>query len=120
MSTLESELARILQNYDEGFLSKGTVISELVELAGTTDVDAVVFGTPAFLRGKLIENLKEFAEYEGPYFSIFGGIWDFELEHDPVRRRQKLEAYRKAQLEEKKRFETIIRPRIRAWAKRRQ
>ena len=115
---IESELATILQTYEEGLLSNGEAISRLVDLAGLTDVDAVVSAVPAFLRGELTESLFAVAAHEGPYVLVSGGIYEYELETDPVRRREKLEAVQKARLHEQKQFDTIIRPKIRAWAQR--
>jgi hypothetical protein len=117
---IAKEIAAIFVDWKSGELARWAVDNRIFELLTPTNIDEVVAATSGEWQRRLVEHLRGIAENEGgPPFSVFGGIYMYEVEQDPVRR-----AEMKAEIEREEdaraaRFEETMGPAIRAWARRR-
>ena len=114
MPTVADQVAEVMALWEEGMLARGEVPSRLADLLTATNIDEVWAATPDAWRARLMEHLEGLGSGH-ELMSIFGGIYAYEVEHDPVRR-----AAMKAEVEREKAardayVEQVIRPAVRAW-----
>ena len=118
MQTAADQVAEVMARWDEGMLARGEVPSRLADLLTATNIDEVWAATPDEWRARLMEHLEGLGS-DQELISIFGGIYAYEAESDPIRR-----AEMKAEVEREKAardayVEQVIRPAVRAWLRRR-
>jgi hypothetical protein len=114
MPTVADQVAEVMALWEEGMLARGEVPSRLADLLTATNVDEVWAATPDAWRAKLMEHLQGLAS-DHALMTIFGGIYMYEVESDPVRRAAMKAEVEREQAARDAYVEQVIRPAVRAW-----
>ena len=112
--TIADRVAAVIAEWNDGALANGEVTTRIIDLLTAANVAEVVAATPDEWRAELVRQLRDLGS-DGELIFIFGGVYRYELESDPVRRAEMQAEVERERAAENAHFEQVIRPAVRAW-----
>lgn len=114
-STIEGQIKAVLEAWTSGNHARGEIDSLYFDVMVFEGF--AVERIPDGFRDRVLESLKAWAlaPEEAKSVRVFGGIYAYEVEPDPVKRAAMKAKVEAEQAAENEFFDTVVRPKIKAW-----